>query len=145
MIDSSAEEKGIRVERAASGAGIVRSPAVVIDVVELARSAEFWGNLLGVEPGPVRSGGSYLTVGAFDGGPLLVLQRVSERKTGKNRVHLDFTVDDVATAIAIIERLGGRAVSDPLDGGGVTMADVEGNEFCIGAFTRDAAGARVPV
>lgn len=41
---------------------MLRHPAVVLDVADLERSAVFWSALLSVEPGPLRSGGSYLTV-----------------------------------------------------------------------------------
>lgn len=124
---------------------LVRLPAIVLDVIDLERSAIFWGKLLGVRPGKPRSGGDYLTVGRIDGGPLLVLQKVPQRKTTKNRMHLDFTVNDVAAAAASIQRLGGTALSNPLDGGGMTMADPDGNEFCIGAFVRSSSGQRMPI
>ena len=122
---------------------MLRHPAVVLDVADLGRAAAFWGAVLGVEPGQARSGGSYLTVGPIDGGPLLVLQKVPERKTGKNRMHLDFTVDDVARASAQVVRLGGTVHSTPLDSGGITLADPDGNEFCVGAFVRDRSGERL--
>lgn len=122
---------------------LLRQPAIVLDVSDLVASAAFWGQLLGVQPGSPRSGGAYLTVGAVDGGPLLVLQHVGEPKTAKNRMHLDFTVQDVPAAVAAVERLGGRLVAGPRPGGGVTLADLDDNEFCIAAFTRNAAGERI--
>jgi predicted enzyme related to lactoylglutathione lyase len=73
----------------------------------------------------------------------LVLQKVSEPKRVKNRVHLDFRVDDLDIAIACIIELGGSQLSTPTTGGGVIMADPEGNEFCIGAFQRAREGYRV--
>lgn len=123
--------------------GMLRYPAVVLDVADLERGATFWGALLGVDPGPPRSGGAYLTVGPLDGGPLLVLQRVADAKVCKNRMHLDFTVTDVETVCSEICRLGGSIIGAPREGGGVTVADPDGNEFCIGAFIRSRAGVRV--
>ena len=118
---------------------------VVIDVRDLERMAAFWGALLGQEPGQPRSGGGWLTVGTLEGTAWLVLQHVPEPKTVKNRVHLDFLVADVDAAITRILALGGRQMSERRVGGGVTMADPEGNEFCIGAFRRSKEGKRIPL
>ena len=118
--------------------------AVVIDVSDLERVATFWGELLGQAPGQPRSGGGWLTVGALDGTRSLVLQKVPQPKAVKNRVHLDFLVDDVEEATARILASGGSRISEPRVGGGVTMADPEGNEFCIGSFRRIKEGRRIP-
>ncbi len=128
-----------------AGSVVSELGGLVIDVTDLERMAAFWGELLGLEPGQPRSGGGWLTVGALDETAWLVLQHVPERKTVKNRVHLDFRVDDVDEAIARIIALGGSRLGEPREGGGVTMADPEGNEFCIGAFQRTRTGKRVPV
>ena len=117
--------------------------AVVIDVTDLVVMGTFWGELLGEQPGPVRGGGDWLTVGSLEGAVWLTLQRVPEPKRVKNRVHLDFRVDDVDKAISRIVELGGKQLSAPRVGGGVTMSDPEGNEFCIGAFQRNREGRRV--
>ncbi len=118
---------------------------VVIDVDELSNEAAFWGGLLGQEQGQPRSGGGWLTVGTLEGSSWLVLQQVPESKTVKNRVHLDFRVNDIDEAIARIVELGGSQISEPRVGGGVTMADPEGNEFCIGAYRRNKEGTRIPL
>ena len=99
---------------------------------------------MGALAGPSRAAGHLLTVGVREGPARLVLQRVPEPKTAKNRVHLDFRVDDVDEAIARIVALGGSQLSQPRTGGGVTVADPEGNEFCIGAFRRTKEGRRIP-
>lgn len=113
-----------------------------MDVEDLLRSATLWGRLLGVTPGEPRSNGDYLTVGDVASGTTLVLQRADEPHTVKNRVHLDFTVADVDAAARLIVDLGGRRLPKQFIGPGETMADPDGNEFCIGAFTRDASGER---
>ena len=119
--------------------------AMVIDVNDLDLEAEFWGRVIGEEPGPVRGEGGWVTVGSLATGVQLVLQKVPEPKTVKDRIHLDFMVDDVAVAVEQVMRLGGRQLGDPRPGGGVTMADPEGNEFCLGSFLRTKAGKRVPL
>ncbi len=122
---------------------LVSCTGVIFDVSDLKRSAAFWAALLDVEPGQPRSNGDYLTVGEVHTGIRLVLQKVPEPKAQKNRVHLDFRVEDVDAAIKSIVQLGGKQLSEPRLGGGVTMADPDGNEFCIGAFDRDQTGKRV--
>ncbi|WP_191089717.1 VOC family protein [Nesterenkonia ebinurensis] len=122
---------------------IVRRPSIVMDVQDLVVSAAFWGRLLGVEPGQPRSNGDYLTVGPVAPGVALVLQRVDEPRRVKNRVHLDFTVDDVDEAVELILELGGRRLERQFTGSGETMADPDGNEFCIADYVRDTKGERV--
>ncbi|MEY9488368.1 VOC family protein [Streptomyces calvus] len=70
------------------------------------------------------------------GGPGLLFVRVEEGKTAKNRLHFDLRprgrtrAEEVARALA----LGARQLADhtrPDGGGWVTLADPEGNEFCI--------------
>jgi predicted enzyme related to lactoylglutathione lyase len=61
---------------------------------------------------------------------------VPEPKTVKNRVHLDVVVGDVALATSRIESLGGRRRRPDADFreygySWPTMADPEGNEFCL--------------
>lgn len=113
-----------------------------MDVKDLVRSATFWGRLLGLTPGAPRSNGDYLTVGELESGTTLVLQRVDEPHHVKNRVHLDFTVEDVEAVASLIVDLGGSRLPKRFTGNGETMADPDGNEFCIGAFTRDTTGER---
>ena len=125
---------------------MVLAVQVVLDVSDIERAATFWGALLGQEPGPPRANGQFVTVGGLIGTTWLVLQRVPEGKTVKNRVHLDFTVADVDAAINHILALGGRTVREVREGAGhfVTMADPDGNEFCVAAYARSRTGERIP-
>ena len=56
-----------------------------------------------------------------------------EPKTGKNRLHLDFSAADEEATAGWIESLGAtrRWVSDNPDDPFVVLADPEGNEFCV--------------
>ncbi len=68
-------------------------------------------------------------------GPRLLFQHVPEAKTVKNRVHLDLHVAEGARA-AEVERLLGLGATKLWDGQlgpqeWVTLADPEGNEFCV--------------
>ena len=133
------------MQTAPSGGIVLEIGAVTLDVEDIEREGAFWGAMLGEEPGPVRSGGGWLTVGSLDSTTLLVLQKVPEPKVVKNRCHMCFVVPDVDDAMRRIEALGGRRISEPRPGGGVTMADPEGNEFCIGSFRRSKEGKRAPL
>ena len=119
--------------------------SVMLDVGDIEGEGAFWGAMLGEEPGPLRHRGGWLTIGSLDSTTLLVLQKVTEPKVVKNRCHMCFVVPDVEEAIRRIEALGGRRISESRPGGGVTMADPEGNEFCIGTFRRDKDGKRTPL
>lgn len=107
---------------------------LVLDCQSPEDLAEFWAAALG-----------YLNVGAAgayvillpDGrpGPKLLLQRVPETKTVKNRMHLDIDAADIEAEAARLERLGARRLAhEPLhehDTRWILMADPEGNEFCV--------------
>ena len=68
-------------------------------------------------------------------GPRIYLQRVPEPKTAKNRMHLDLRVgaDNVAAEVERLTALGATKLYDGQQGPQqwVTMADPEGNEFCL--------------
>lgn len=56
-------------------------------------------------------------------------QLVSEPKVVKNRVHLDLRSEDIAAEVERLVRLGATELHRV--GSRVTMADPEGNEFCV--------------
>jgi predicted enzyme related to lactoylglutathione lyase len=65
--------------------------------------------------------------------PDILFLRVPERKTVKNRLHLDLRPDDQAAEVARLEALGARRTSVGQDAGvtWVVLADPDGNEFCV--------------
>ena len=69
------------------------------------------------------------------GRPRLLFQRVPERKTVKNRLHLDVRVgrDRQEAEVARLLGLGATELWRSSQGphAWVTMADPEGNEFCV--------------
>ena len=102
---------------------------IVIDCADPTSLAHFWSELLGL---PIAgSKGPYVWLRRSARTPRVGFQKVSEPKTGKNRVHLDVAVPDVAAAKLRIEALGGRRADGFEDGGFLVMADPEGNEFCV--------------
>ena len=79
-------------------------------------------------------------------GPRIFIQQVPEPKTAKNRLHLDVRAagglqgdERMAALEAECERLVARGATKlyriepnpPLENGFITMADPEGNEFCL--------------
>ncbi|MEU0375184.1 VOC family protein [Streptomyces sp. NPDC006283] len=65
--------------------------------------------------------------------PGIVFLTVPEHKTVKNRLHLDLTPDDQDVEVKRIIGLGARRVDvgQGEDATWVTLADPEGNEFCV--------------
>jgi hypothetical protein len=105
---------------------------IVIDCPDPELLAGFWAEALG-----------YTNAGFFDpyvvllppvrAHPPVMLQRVAEPKAGKARVHIDIRVADIEHEARRLERLGARRIDigQGDDPGWITMADPQGNEFCV--------------
>ena len=112
---------------------------VTIDCLDPERVARFWSALLGRAPGPSEEGWVYLGERG-DPQPRLVFQPVAEPATGKVRIHLDVSVDDIDQAISEVIDLGGRATGERHDydeGVVVVMTDPENHEFCLVQYYAD--------
>src|SRR5215831_6081604 len=105
---------------------------IVIDCTDLEAQLAFWAAAL-----------EYRMIGVKDNYGLLlphereyppvILQRVPEPKTAKTRIHFDLRVPDIEAEARRLEALGARRI-DIGQGdapGWITMADPEGNEFCV--------------
>ena len=105
---------------------------IVIDCADPERLADFWAEAL-----------RYTKAGMFDPYfvllspvrefPPVLLQRVPEPKTAKARIHFDIRVPDIEAEAQRLEQLGARRI-DVGQGdspGWITMADPDGNEFCV--------------
>ena len=107
---------------------------LVLDCTDPERLAEFWAPALRYVT--LGTAGAYVALFP-DGrpGPKLLLQRVAEAKTVKNRMHFDIEVPDIEAEADRLVALGATRVSrGPSREHGSTwllMADPEGNEFCI--------------
>jgi predicted enzyme related to lactoylglutathione lyase len=112
---------------------------VVIDCADLARAARFWTAVLGyVEAGSDAGSdsGPYRTLLPADGhGIEVLLQRTSDAKVGKNRVHLDLRTHDLDAEVSRVTALGAAVLTRSLVvEDGLTwhvLADPDGNEFCV--------------
>jgi catechol 2,3-dioxygenase-like lactoylglutathione lyase family enzyme len=111
-----------------------RLVALCLDANDPLRLARFWAAALRWK---IDDTCGELGLGPTDGTGLRILfEPVSERKTGKNRIHLDLTtasIDDQRETAATLVELGGRHIDigQGSDDGHVVMVDPEGNEFCI--------------
>ncbi|MBM2614500.1 VOC family protein [Actinoplanes sp. LDG1-06] len=108
---------------------------VVVDCSDLDRSAAFWCGVLGYRADPSSSGRYRQLMPETGPGLELLLQRVPELKTTKNRLHLDLRVPDLAAETSRVSAFGARRVTaEPIEEDGWTwhvFADPDGNEFCV--------------
>jgi len=107
---------------------------LVLDCNDPEALAPFWATALDYVPlGAVEN--YVLLVPDARPGPKLLLQRVPEDKSGKNRMHLDIEVADIEALATSLEGLGAQRVrADVVTEHGnhwILMADPEDNEFCI--------------
>jgi predicted enzyme related to lactoylglutathione lyase len=107
---------------------------LVLDCHDPEALAEFWAGA--IDYVNVGEAGVYVVL-VPDGrpGPKLLLQRVPEPKTVKNRMHLDIDASDIEAEAARLEALGARRLAGEQkhEHGSrwILMADPEGNEFCV--------------
>lgn len=110
-----------------------------IDVSDLERSEEFYSALLGVKR--YAAWDQYIAFTPLPNGLIVYLQRVTETKTSKTRIHFDLTVSDIKATIPKVQALGARLLAEefgePTDGLAV-FADPDGNEFCLMNFDLDS-------
>jgi predicted enzyme related to lactoylglutathione lyase len=105
---------------------------IVIDCNDVDAMAAFWAEVTGYRP--KRLSDIYTSLRAPEGDGLrLLLQRVTEPKSVKTRIHLDLTAADIEDAARKLESIGARRLAryEELGEEWIVMADVEGNEFCV--------------
>lgn len=107
---------------------------LVLDCSDPEELAKFWAPALGYTN--VGGAGAYVMLLPSEAGaPQLLLQRVPEPKSAKNRMHLDIHVVDIDAEAERLEGLGAlRVSSSPYEESGTRwhlMADPEGNELCV--------------
>jgi predicted enzyme related to lactoylglutathione lyase len=107
--------------------------SVVINALDHDLLVEFWSTLLDVETENTFPPFWTTLRPQHEGGVALSIQAVSDPTMGRNRVHMDMQVDDMAATAAWIEELGGSHLEDHEVNGfeWKVMTDPEGNEFCI--------------
>jgi hypothetical protein len=145
-----------RLPSPASGrmSGMANRFQVTIDAASPGALGAFWCQVLGyVEEPPPDGFGSwdealdalgidrsdpdraFAIVDPAGASPRVFFLKVPEPKTAKNRVHLDVSVgaDLLQARAAELAGLGARIIAefDEPEGHWITMADPEGNEFCL--------------
>jgi len=112
---------------------------LTFDCADIEAQVRFWAAVTGYadDPdNPNQPGDPEMLIVPPGGGPGLLFVTVPEPKTAKNRIHFDL-VPVGRTRDAEVERvlaLGASLVEDhrrPDGTGWVTLADLEGNEFCV--------------
>jgi predicted enzyme related to lactoylglutathione lyase len=107
---------------------------IVIDAHDLPRLAQFWTQVLGWRILSERE--REIVIGTDATAPVgICFMPVTDRKSTKNRVHLDLNPDpdDREAEIERIVALGGQRIEIGQTGeeSWTVLADPEGNEFCI--------------
>jgi predicted enzyme related to lactoylglutathione lyase len=107
---------------------------LVLDCADPTVLAEFWGPALDYVS--VGEAGAYVAlVPNGRSGPKLLLQRVAEPKSVKNRMHLDIEAADIEAESGRLVELGAtrveRGACSEHGSTWILMADPEGNEFCV--------------
>ena len=107
---------------------------LVLDCQDPKTLAEFWRQALNYRDHYVEEELVVLVPREGSASPLL-LQRVPESKSVKNRMHLDMIVDDIEPEVRRLEGLGARRVDQHVQSFGgtrwVRLSDPEQNEFCV--------------
>lgn len=101
------------------------------DCDDPAALAQWWAEQVDGKVQDVVAGEFVLVV--RDGGPNLAFQRVDDPTPGKNRMHLDFSTDDVEAEVARLVAAGATETARHAFGdfGWVVLTDPAGNYFCV--------------
>jgi catechol 2,3-dioxygenase-like lactoylglutathione lyase family enzyme len=105
--------------------------AITYDCRDAAALAAFWSAVLDQ---PLGDGGD-AGYASIPGTPMWSFFAVPEGKAVKNRVHVDLAAEDLTAEVDRVIGLGATRLGDFDESGErwTTLADPEGNEFCIGA------------
>jgi hypothetical protein len=103
---------------------------VSFDARDALALATFWAAALGSDVDGDSTVEKAFVEAAGWGGPNIWFSRVPEPKTAKNRMHLDLRAPGrMEDEVRRLERLGASVLRRDADI--TTMADPEGNEFCV--------------
>ncbi len=112
--------------------------SVTFDCANALTVAEFWSAVLDrpIDSGEPPASPFFARILPVEGdhrSPMMMFIQVPEAKTVKNRVHLDLGTDDREAEVERLVGLGATRVHDKDEWGvsWTTLADPEGNEFCI--------------
>jgi hypothetical protein len=108
---------------------------VVVDCGDLDRASRFWAGALDATEEAVSPGSRhvYRRLRLPDSEVRLLLQRTTDRKVSKERMHLDLETDDVEREVRRLEALGATRWDHQQERGFDfwVMRDPWGNEICV--------------
>lgn len=107
----------------------------VIDVPDLDQGVSFWSAALNAvdEPLPEHSRHIYRQLRLPDSEIRILLQKTSDQKSSKERMHLDLEADDIEAEVRRLEALGAIRWDHQAERGFEfwVLRDPWGNEFCV--------------
>ena len=110
---------------------------ITIDSTDAAALSSWWADRLGGEAVDESGGSGRFFTLATPGGTTFGFQQVADPTPGKNRLHIDFTVDDRAAVAASMLAHGATLVAERDlsefgdDFAWTVLADPDGNQFCL--------------
>lgn len=109
----------------------LKTENITFDTPDPERLAEWWARALDGQVNPIAP--PFFVVVSRPEGPGLAFQQVADPTPGKNKVHLDFSTDDVEAEVARLVGLGATETGRNSFGdfGWVVLADPDGNAFCV--------------
>jgi predicted enzyme related to lactoylglutathione lyase len=112
--------------------------AITFDCSDAAALAGFWSAAVGRpidQEGDMAASQFFARIPGDGSDPMMMFIQVPEPKTAKNRVHLDLGTADRAAEVERLVGLGATFIHDKDEFGfqWTTLADPEGNEFCVAA------------
>lgn len=112
--------------------------AITFDCESPATLAAFWSAAFDrpIDPGEEGAAEFFASIGRTDpqpGDTTMMFIKVPEAKTAKNRVHLDLNAADREAEVERLVGLGATVIHEKNEWGvhWTTLADPEGNEFCV--------------
>jgi predicted enzyme related to lactoylglutathione lyase len=128
---------------------VSRLSHTTFDAVDAYAQSVFWSQVLDFieDPeDPNEPGHAECLITSRDGSQLLLFVAVPDAKQVKNRVHLDLRpiAADREQEVERVVALGARQLADyrrPDGSGWITLADPEGNEFCVLSREPASSGA----
>ena len=105
---------------------------ITIDTTDALSLGGWWAEQTGATVGETNDGWYVMVSGGGLPG-LLSFQKVDDPTPGKNRIHLDLTADDLEAEVDRLLGAGATLVGRRGDESfrWVTLADPDGNEFCV--------------
>jgi predicted enzyme related to lactoylglutathione lyase len=109
----------------------LKTENITFDTTDPEGLADWWARALDGQVNPIAP--PFFVVVSRPEGPGLAFQQVEDPTPGKNKVHLDFSTDDVEAEVSRLVELGATETgrSSFGDFGWVVLADPDGNAFCV--------------